>query len=292
MRIFALALLCVLLGACVHRPQKIDRPEVPANLSSDVSYKSVTALTYEPAEVKLAYGEGPLQYGLLWLPEHERPGEPAPLVIFVHGGCWLNVYDINHSNAFSSALSQAGYAVWSIEYRRSGDVGGGWPGSLNDVLRGISFAQSFNDYPIDLTQVVITGHSAGGHLALLAGAADKHAFVNGNAVKAVVGLAAISDIGTYSLGDNSCQTAVSQFMGGDYSDNSDDYQQATPNVRSLPGRSLLLQGDGDNIVPVSQASNSQFEHLIVPGAGHFDWIHPQTHAFKLFLLQLEALFNQ
>lgn len=291
MRISALVVLCVLLGACAQRPEKIDVPRVQANLPSAVSFSSVTGLKYEPAEVKLAYGEEPLQYGLLWLPADVSSGKPAPLVIFVHGGCWLSTYDINHSNAFSSALSQAGYAVWSVEYRRSGDAGGGWPGSLNDVIQGISFAQSLKDYPIDLTRVVISGHSAGGHLALLAGAAQKHVFDNSNGIKGVIGLAAISDISTYSLGDNSCQTAVSGFMGGNYSNNSDAYHQATPNVRSLPGQSLLLHGDGDNIVPVSQASNSHIEHLIVPGAGHFDWIHPQTYAFKLFLLQLQDLFK-
>ncbi|MFT6039730.1 MAG: hypothetical protein ACI9TP_002530, partial [Candidatus Azotimanducaceae bacterium] len=48
------------------------------------------------------------------------------MVVLIHGGCGLNSYDVVRSHAMSLALNQQGYAGWSLEYRRIGDVGGGW----------------------------------------------------------------------------------------------------------------------------------------------------------------------
>ena len=57
----------------------------------------------------------------------------APLVILIHGGCWLNSFDVNHSRPLATALNHAGFAVLSLEYRRTGDPGGGWPSTLEDI---------------------------------------------------------------------------------------------------------------------------------------------------------------
>lgn len=292
MRKICIGFICGLLSACAgNYSRPIPSPQIVPTELSNVSYASVTDLNYEPAQKKLAYGEGPLQYGLLWLPKAADPTDPVPLVIFVHGGCWLNSYDISHSNPLSSALSKEGFAVWSLEYRRSGDPGGGWPSSLNDVLSGVSFAQSFNDFPIDLTRVVLAGHSAGGHLALLAGANDRQVFAEPKGLIGVVGLAAINDMVAYSQGENSCQSASIGFMGGDSQAKPAAYIQANPLQQELHSHSVLLQGDSDNIVPVSQATESNIAFRIIPGAGHFDWLHPQTHAYQVFLLQLQDLLN-
>lgn len=184
---------------------------------SNVSYKDVTDLpTDSPAEV-ISYGPDPLQYGELWLPKvakfenedfHSKTkSAQTPLLVFIHGGCWLSEYDIKHTHALSSALAHAGYAVWSVEYRRTGDEGGGWPGSFDDVMSAIEFSTSMARFGVDTSNIVLLGHSAGGHLALLAGANSKQ-------IKTVIGLAAITDIEQYAAGDNSCQTATPRFMGG------------------------------------------------------------------------------
>lgn len=60
------------------------------------------------------------QFGHLYLP----PGDGKhPVVIFIHGGCWLDEYDIQPVGLICKSLCEAGNAVWSIEYRRLG--GGG-----------------------------------------------------------------------------------------------------------------------------------------------------------------------
>lgn len=256
-------------------------------VDANVSYGSVTALDFVSADVKLVYGDvdPDLQYGLLWLPDHLGPMDKAPLVVLIHGGCWLNEYDIQHSFPLSSALAAAGYAVWSLEYRRTGDVGGGWPGTFEDIKQGIAHTSMLKSYPMDLDHMVIMGHSAGGHLALMAATEFEN-------FDAVIGLAAITDIVEYSRGENSCQTATIAFMGGAYETNPAAYQAANPVSKALHDNTVLLHGDIDAIVPLEQSQVSGVTTVVVGGAGHFDWVHPGTAAFQVLLSTLEDIFQK
>ena len=274
--------LALLLSACAH-----SRESRYTAVNSDVSYASVVELGFAEATAKLVYGDSDpgLQYGLLWLPTDLPANKKAALVILIHGGCWLNQFDIQHSYPLATALAEAGYGVWSLEYRRTGDTGGGWPGSFEDIRQGIAYTSRLDNYPLDLAHVVIAGHSAGGHLALLAGAESQ-------AVDGVIGLAAITDIVAYSRGDNSCQQATVAFMGGDYEAGPAAYQAANPVSKTLHRNTRLLQGDMDAIVPPGQARVSGVTTSMAAGAGHFDWVHPGTPAFQLLLSTLEDVFQQ
>lgn len=256
-------------------------------VDSNVSYGSVTALGFDNADFKLVYGDRnpDLQYGLLWLPKGPAVVEKAPLIVLLHGGCWLNEYDIQHSYALSTALAEAGYGVWSLEYRRTGDAGGGWPGTFDDIRQGLAFSSSLQSYSLDLDQVVIIGHSAGGHLALLAGAGFEN-------VRGVIGLAAITDIEEYSRGENSCQSAAVDFMGGSYEMIPAAYEAANPVNKPLHPNTVLLQGDADTIVPPGPANLPGATTRSFENAGHFDWIHPGTGAYRLLLSTLVELFEK
>jgi acetyl esterase/lipase len=256
-------------------------------VDGNVSYGSVTGLDFANADMTLVYGdaEPELQYGLLWLPDGPAATEKAPLIVLIHGGCWLNAYDIRHSFPLSTALAAAGYAVWSLEYRRSGDPGGGWPGTFEDIRLGIAFTSNLENYPVDLDRMVIMGHSAGGHLALLAAIEIRN-------VDAVIGLAAITDIVEYSRGENNCQTATLDFMGGSYEANPSAYQAANPAAKTLPASTILLHGNRDSIVPLSQSHIPGTNTKVVEGAGHFDWVHPGTPAYQVLLSTLKDVFNK
>ena len=258
-----------------------------STLINNVSYSSVTALGYTEANTKLVYGtDNPeLQYGLLWLPANMAPAEKAPLIVLIHGGCWLNQFDIKHTFPLSSALAEAGYAVWSLEYRRTGDTGGGWPGSFNDIKQGLAFTTKLQDYPVDTDRMLIMGHSAGGHLALLAAGES-------DGLQAIIGLAAITNIIEYSRGKNSCQTATIGFMGGEYESNAAAYHAANPAGKPPHRNTMLLQGDIDSIVPPEQANLQGATTRIFGGAGHFDWVHPGSGAFTSLLSTLEGLLEQ
>ncbi len=95
---------------------------------SNVNFDQVISLPFTASDRTIVYGDDPLQFGEVWSPVGTAP---RGLIIFVHGGCWLNEFDLQYSYAMSTALAQAGYLVWSLEYRRTGDAGGGWHAGAN-----------------------------------------------------------------------------------------------------------------------------------------------------------------
>ena len=246
-------------------------PVYPA-VSANVSFDAVLELPVGTPESRHTYGEAPSQFAELWLPP-ATDGEAA-VVAFVHGGCWLREYSIEHSHALATGLNQAGYAVWNIEYSRVGETGGGWPGSLEDIRTALAQLQSLDPPGVDLDRLVLAGHSAGGHLALLA--AD---------TTPAVGLAPIIDIADYAQGSGSCNAAAVQFMGAEPVAAAAQYRVATP----LPGpNDRVLMGTRDTIVPArDQYLPAGYAHW--SDAGHFDWIHPGTPAWQEFLGQLRGL---
>lgn len=257
-----------------------------AAVAPNVTFPDVQALEYNMPDASIAYGNAnpDLQKGLLWLPGESPQGNAPPLVIFVHGGCWLNSFDITHTYAFTSALAQAGYAVWSLEYRRTGDAGGGWPGTFEDVLAGIDWRKQLVDYPVDTERFVLMGHSAGGHLALLAGNRMPEA-------QAVIGLAPIANLVEYALGANSCQAVTTRFMGATPDAAPQLYAQADPSQQQLHNNTYLLEGTLDDIVPLTSAPIHGTNSLIAQGAGHMDWVHPGTPAFAQLIQLLASVFQ-
>jgi acetyl esterase/lipase len=251
------------------------------DMAADVPYDAVEDLPFRPAEHRLAYGDDPLQYALLWNPILAEDMAPKALIVFIHGGCWLNAYDIEYSYALSTALSQEGYAVLSLEYRRTGDAGGGWPGTFDDIRAGFAFTKQLQSSDLNPLPVIALGHSAGGHLALLAGAQDA-------SLKGVIGLAAITDIIRYAQGQNSCETATAEFMGGDFTDRAAQYHAANPAEITPHNNTFLLQGSADAIVSPTQANLAGALSIMLEGAGHFDWVHPGSPAFQTLLSTLSA----
>jgi acetyl esterase/lipase len=258
----------------------IDYPAVASN----VPYSSISALMYREADEKIQYGHDKLQYALLWKAKLSNTDSRKPLVVLIHGGCWLNAFDIKHTFPLTTALAQSGYDIWSLEYRRTGDEGGGWPGTFEDIKQGILAATRYDsDYTLE--NIIVIGHSAGGHLALLAG--NKLTDLGG-----VIGLAAIADIEKYSLGTNSCQSVTKDFMQGTADTKPKAYALANPIKQEPHSNVMLLQGDADNIVPPSQALDSDLPLTMLKQAGHFDWIHPGSNAYKLLIQTIEAMNDQ
>ena len=244
--------------------------------SPNVSYEEILELPYRTSDYRIGYGEDPLQFGRLWLPNSGDNGT----VIFIHGGCWMNEYGINHTQAFSTALASEGYAVWSVEYRRAGDTGGGWPGTFKDVISGINKLTDLESFGLDMGSIALIGHSAGGHLAVLAGSRSELLDVKPSLV---LGLAAITDVITYAEGQGSCPEAAATFMGGYPEELPEAFEEVQSVNFGVNSHTVLLYGVIDEIVPSSQAILPGASALRHESAGHFDWIHPGTDAFKEIL---------
>ena len=110
----------------------------------------------------IAYGDHPDQVANLHLPAGD--GGPWPCVVLIHGGFWRTGWDRTLMTPLAIDLARRGIAAWNVEYRRVGQEGGGWPGTLEDVAAAVDRLADVDD--VDPTRVVTCGHSAGGHLAL------------------------------------------------------------------------------------------------------------------------------
>ena len=258
-----------------------------------MSWGELTALAVPPPDHRIAYGEDPLQFGELRLPEGVGP---YPVVVFLHGGCWRSEYDLAHVSHAGAALARAGVAVWTPEYRRVGDEDGGWPGTFADAADAMAYLEVLAQrYALDLDRVVLAGHSAGGHLALWLAA--RHNLPAGHPLRAtsplqvrgIVSLAGITDLRRYAQGARGCNAAVPLLMGGGPVEQSERYALANP-IELLPlGVPVrLLQGAADPIVKLEQASafverasaygeDAQIE--FIESAGHFDLIAPFAPAW-------------
>jgi acetyl esterase/lipase len=252
----------------------------------------VLALPQPEADHRLSYGEDPLQFGELRLPEGEGP---VPVVIVIHGGCWLAEYDLGYISAFADALTDVGVATWSIEYRRVGDLGGGWPGTFQDVADAADYLDEIaTEYSLDLDRVAAVGHSAGGHLALwLAGRKWLHAEdpLRGDgplALNGVVALAGIPDLVAYAAPEG-CGAAVSGLLGGEPDELPNRVVRASPIAMVPFGIDVtMVVGERDSIVPASQAQSfsdaarqmgDSVDVVEIGGAGHFELVDPAHDAF-------------
>lgn len=241
-----------------------------------VSFSDVTSLTYETSKEKLFYGDSEQQYVEYWSPIDVDSDSNLPALILIHGGCWSNSYRINQSYPIATAFALNGFHIWSIEYRATGDLGGGWPGTYDDIERALGYISSVEDnYYTDRKQVVL-GHSAGGHLALLAASNLDNDYKT-------VGLAAITDLITYANESGGCNSLAINFMKGSSIDIPEQYALASPQMTGLTKDAYLFAGDIDPIVKTSQASSSGLPYEVAQETGHFDWIHPGTASFDILL---------
>ena len=297
-----IGLLATALGASIGLSAGAAEPR-----SSLLSYKDILARKSALADRRIAYGPDPLQFGELWLPARSRR---ARVVVVIHGGCWQAALPgLELMNGVAEALSQRGYAVWNIEYRRLGHPGGGYPGTFEDVGRAIDFLRviSRTDH-LDLGHVVLLGHSAGGQLALWA-AGRQHLRPDSPLhtahplrIGGVITLAGINDLAAYRAeGPDACggPGTIDQLIGAEDRPGPDAYKDTSP-VELLPigARQTIVSGMLDPIVPPTfgegyarkaAASGDSVTRLDLPHAGHFELIDPTAPEWKLIARAVRRL---
>ena len=272
-----------------------------------VSWEQIEALPQTPADHVIKYGADQHQFGELRLPAGDGP---HPVVVFVHGGCWLADFDLNMAANLSGELAKAGIASWNIEYRRIGNEGGAWPGTMLDMSDAVEHLRELEKpYKLDLSRVVLMGHSAGGHLVLWYAAKknlDKTSeFYSDNAlnIRGVVPLAAISNISTYREEHDTqdCNTAVPGILGGEPTDLPERVAQLNPSQLlplNVPVR--MVHGSADVLVPLRQSTafmldarkaGDDIRLAVIDNAGHFDVIAPFSVAWKMVMRETKAMLG-
>ncbi len=277
--------------------------------AAPISFSDLLARPRDVPSKHIAYGVHAHQFAELWLPEG---GGPHRTLILIHGGCWLSSLPGTELMAYlAKDLRDHGYAVWSIDYRRIGDDGGGYPGTFLDIAAAVEKLKMVAPtYNLDLRRLVAVGHSAGGHLATwLAGRSRIKAMSplyskSPVMVTGVVSLAGINDLAAYrERGPDACggPPTIDALVGAPERKFDDVYADTSP-VNLLPtgARQVVVSGALDRIVPpefglsYSRAARSKGDSVTeraIDAAGHFELIDPGSDAWNYIRGEIDVLLE-
>jgi len=214
---------------------------------------------------------------------------PQPTLVFYHGGGWIA------GTKEAAAMSimpwlEMGWNVVNVEYRMARVALA--PGAVEDAQCALRFVvNQAKNYNIDTNRIVVSGESAGGHLALAVGMIPASAgFTNICAgggftgsdtsipkVAAIINWYGITDVVDMLGGPNA--RAYAQEWLGSLANREAVARSVSPitYVRADLPPILSIQGDQDPIVPYSQnvrlrdalvKAGAKAELLPIPGGGH------------------------
>jgi acetyl esterase/lipase len=237
----------------------------------------------------IRYGDEPSQF------VEVHGAEPVRGTAFVlHGGFWRARHDLHQLDDLCADLVAAGWLAVNIEYRRTEGDSGGWPQSLDDVLAAIAAVTAStaadtalpadSARPVTLAlpgaatgaalPTVAIGHSAGGHLALLAAARA--------GLSAAVGLAPLTDL-PRSSAEGLGEKATDAFL------TVPDPAASPLTCLPLGVAQLIVHGDADVRVPVAhsrayvaaaRAAGDTVDYIELPGLSHFQVTDPEGEAWQ------------
>ncbi len=210
--------------------------------------------------------------------EHDAP-DPRAVVVVLHGGFWRARYGCDLMDDLCDDLVARGYTAWNVEYRRVG-ADGGWPATFDDVEAATSRAKALG--PL----LVTIGHSAGGQLAVWAGARCGAAL-------------AVSQAGVLDLEDawhrGLSSHASGELLGGSPAEVPERYAAASPAaLLPLGVPQLLVHGRRDDTVPVEMSrayagrarEAGDDVELVESDEGHFECLDPSSASWAAIVERL------
>ena len=260
----------------------------PPQAAEPIDIPAFQAIERPVPTAQLAYGDALAQAIDVFVPDGQGP---FPVAVLIHGGCWsVRTAAREQVRHLGADLAARGIATWSIGYRRADEEGGGYPGTYQDVASAIDRLRG--EAPrlgLDLSRVVLVGHSAGGHLALWAASRDRlparsvlrvdDPFVP----REVVSIAGIGDLRAFlpQVPGLCGQDVADRLVGVATQERADVYSDTSPAALPAPGaRITMVSGILDRLVPpyvahdYAQAMRGQVdvELVEVRNAGHFDLV--------------------
>ena len=294
--------LLALLGGCAAAVS-----ESADTFRNPTAAEATTWLPKAQPDRRIRYaGDSPVQYGDLRLPAGRVPAAGHPVAVVIHGGAWHADWTSDYTSRFAEALTDAGIATWNIEFRRIGNRGGGYPGTFTDVGLATDFLRTLAEtYPLDLSRVVVVGHSSGGHLALWI--AGRRNLPEGSALRGadplplagVISLAGVNDLeGALGLGN---RTDVLDLIGTGTAAASARLATTSPR-RLLPlgVPQVLMVGTRDETWRIEMTrryaaaaaeAGDEVELLILEGANHADVVDADGPASSMTARAALSLVN-
>lgn len=187
------------------------------------------------------YGPDPAQRLYFWQPNDLGPRDGWPAVLLVHGGGWVEG-GWESFESLGPTLANRGLMAVAMDYRLA--PAHRWPAQLEDMHLALD---ALRGQQIDADRLALWGHSAGGHMALMA------ALWWPDWVRAVVAMGAPTDLRRFAE------------EGPDRLDlvfDDRDLDAASPlrvETARLP-RTLLVHGALDRVVPIQQARDFAARH--------------------------------
>lgn len=233
--------------------------------------RSVFELPYAEPDESISLGKSVDQVIDFYLPKERNEN----LIVLIHGGYWRPEYDRKHLAPLAKALSNFGWSVALIEYRR---IIGNPDAMISDVISAIE------ELSKRYSKLILIGHSAGGHLALIAA----HR-VNPSALIALAPLTNLIAAEELDLDEG----AVSDFLGAPASLRPDLDPTRLPAL-SIP--TVVIHGALDIRVPINfsreysaQNAGKNMHYLEFGNLGHFELIDPRSEIFAEISRVLDSL---
>ena len=214
-----------------------------------------------------------------------NPNGRTPTVLFIHGGGWVGGVKETELRSFIPYL-EMGLSVVNVEYRLARVSLA--PAAVEDCRLALRWVfVNAQKYGFDTTKIIVTGGSAGGHLALITGMLDpSYGFdmpTNWDSsgvepkVAAIVNWYGITDVKDLLSGSNKKFYAV--WWLGNQQDKESIAQRVSPltYVRKGLPPIFTVHGDKDQLVPYQQAvrmhegltkAGVPNELLTIPGGKH------------------------
>ncbi len=193
----------------------------------------------------------------VWYPR-DNPN-PTPTLFYIHGGGWIFGSKEGSVYQFLPFLEK-GWRVVNVEYRMAGNSLA--PGAVEDTRCALRWiyrnAKQFN---FDTSKIVLTGHSAGGHLSLITGMLPKGTDLDNRCygdeelkVAAIINWYGIADVNDLIQGANLKNYAV-MWMGS-LENKTEIAKKVSPltYIRAGLPPVLTIHGDKDDVVPYSHAT--------------------------------------
>ncbi len=185
------------------------------------------------------------------------PDKPLPTLIWIHGGGWTG--GTKESYAGIPAYLAMGMNVVNVEYRLARVAQA--PAAVEDCRCALRWViQHAKEYGIDVNRLVVSGGSAGGHLALTTGMVPASAGLDRQCpgpdnlkVAAIVNWYGISDVNELLDGPNMKAYAVTWL--GSATDRDQIAKRVSPlsYVRAGLPPVFTIHGDADPTVPYTQS---------------------------------------
>ena len=220
--------------------------------------------------------------------------EGAPLLVWVHGGAWRRG---SRSRVPVQKMVEDGWAIASVDYRLTPVAR--FPAQVHDIKAAIRFLRAkAGNYGYNANKLVISGASAGAHLANLVGVTNKHKSLEGSVgahlgessdVQAIVsfyGAGNLTSILTQSTphGLGVRIPALQLLFGGQPEDKPEIARLASPvfHVDRSDPPLLLLHGDQDPQMPISQSHELQGRYQELGLQSKFDVVYGSAHGGAAF----------